>query len=132
MSRIRSHRYITKIYNSSICTRHTQIIIENLWNITKYIIKPHLSQSCSNYTSIISKCKICTNHINSLTSKREYIISSTNTHQQRNNHTYRGVYFTFWQNTTLYIITTQNAQNENFSHIQSTIIVKLKTLHIQI
>ena len=43
-----------------------------------------------------------------------------------------GVYFTSWQSTTLYITTTKNTQNENFSPIQSTIIVKLKTLKTQI
>ena len=70
MSRIRSHRYITKIYNSSIFTKHASISITKLCNITKCIIKPNLSQSCLNYTSIISKCKICTNNIDSPIKKR--------------------------------------------------------------
>ena len=36
MSRIHSHRYITKIYNSSDCTKYTSIQSKNLYNITKH------------------------------------------------------------------------------------------------
>ena len=35
MSRIRSHRYITKIYNSSNCTKYMSISTKNLCNIAK-------------------------------------------------------------------------------------------------
>ena len=68
MSRIRSNRYITQIYNSSICTKHTSISIINLCNITKCIIKP-------NFISILFQSAKFALITSILTSKREYIIS---------------------------------------------------------
>ena len=41
MSRIRSHRYITKIYNSSDCTKYTSIQYKDLCNITKHKFYPN-------------------------------------------------------------------------------------------
>ena len=62
MSRIRSHRYITKIYNSSDCTKYTSLQSKNLYNITKRKI----------YLNPDSKYKLCTNHIYSHIKQRIY------------------------------------------------------------
>ena len=69
MSRIRSHKYITQIYNSSICTKRVQIITKNLCNTTKCIIKP-------NFISILFQSAKFALITSTLISNREYIISS--------------------------------------------------------
>ena len=77
MSRIRSHRYITKIYNSSDCTKYTSIQSNSLCNITKhkfYHNAVSITLQSANFALITS----------TLTSKREYIISNN---KQRSNHT---------------------------------------------
>ena len=44
MSRIRSNKYITKIYNSSYSTNYTSIQSKDLCNITKHKFYPMLFQ----------------------------------------------------------------------------------------
>ena len=71
MSRIRSHRYITKIYNSSDCTKYTSIQSKDLCNITKH----NFYHNAISITLQSAKFTLITS---ALLSKREYIISSNN------------------------------------------------------
>ena len=71
MSRIRSHRYITKIYNSSDCTKYTSIQSKDLCNITKHKFYPNavsITLQSANFAPITY----------TITSNGEYIISSIN------------------------------------------------------
>ena len=71
MSRIHSHRYITKIYNSSDCTKYTSIQYKDLCNITKHKFYPNavsITLQSANFALITS----------TLISKRESIIISIN------------------------------------------------------
>ena len=69
MSRIRSHRYITKIYNSSDCTKYTSIQYNNLCNITKHKFYP-------NAVSITLQSAKLALIISTLTLKREYSLAA--------------------------------------------------------
>ena len=69
MSRIRSHRYITKIYNSSDCTKYTSIQSKNLYNITKH-------NFYHNAISITLQSAKFTLIISTLTLKREYSLAA--------------------------------------------------------
>ena len=69
MSRIRSHRYITKIYNSSDCTKYTSIQSKDLCNITKHKFYP-------NAVSITLQSAKFALIISTLTLKREYSLAA--------------------------------------------------------
>ena len=47
MSRIRSNKYITKIYNSSYSTNYTSILINKLCNITKVYLTSYYNRTSS-------------------------------------------------------------------------------------
>ena len=107
MSRIRSSRYITKIYNSSDCTKYTSIQYKDLCNITKHKFYPN----AVSITLQSAKLALITS---TLLSKREYIISSINQITNREVTIY-GAYFTSWQKSPTYIsLLPKNTQNENF------------------
>ena len=87
MSRIRSHRYITKIYNSSDCTKYTSIQSKDLCNITKH----NFYHNAISITLQSAKFTLITS---TLISKREYIISSINPITNREITIHMGGHFT--------------------------------------
>ena len=86
MSRIRSHRYITKIYNSSDYTKYTSIQSKYLCNITKH----NFYHNAISITLQSAKFALITS---TLTSKREYIIISINQITNREVTIYGGIFY---------------------------------------
>ena len=110
MSRIRSHRYITKIYNSSDCTKYTSIQSKDLCNITKH----NFYHNAISITLQSAKFTLITS---TLISKKRIIISSINPITNREITIHRGYILHPDKTPTLYITTAQNTQNKNFSPI---------------
>ena len=123
MSRIRSHRYITKIYNSSDCTKYTSIQSKDLCNITKH-------NFYHNAISITLQSAKFAPITYTLTSKREYIIISINQITNREVTIYGGIFYILTKHYPIYHYYPKIHKMKIFTYIK--IIVKLKTLQIQI
>ena len=84
MSRIRSNKYITKIYNSSDCTKYTSIQSNSLCNITKH----KFYHNAVSITLQSVKFSLITSHI-----KKRIIISNINPITNREITIHRGTFY---------------------------------------
>ena len=109
MSRIRSHRYITKIYDSSDCTKYTSIQSNTLCNITKH----KFYHNAVSITLQSVKFSLITSHI-----KKKIIIISINPITNREITIHRGILHPD-KTPTLYITTAKIHKMKTF-HLYKT------------